>query len=387
MKIVHISTNYNSQAGITRRTNLICTALAERGFEVVLICGEENDVFDGTHPFSSIHTVSSLGKSISVFKDLRCIIRLVSILRSEKPNLVHTHMAKAGILGRLAAFICGTKAIVHTVHGPTFPDFFPPIKRLCYWVAEYLVGLVTDYFVFVGNENRNEFIEAKIATYENSYVIRSGRPRGFEICRAFDLNSVSTINHSDRLKVGLIGRLVPQKGHIYAIECLKFLVDHLEHPPVLVIAGSPIGFSEDNYVEKINRLISHYDLSDHIIWTGYVNEIGSIYASIDLTIMPSEYEGLANVCIESLICGVPVIAFDVGGVSEVISHDVNGFIVPRLNQSELNKTLLALCKNPCLMNKLKNFDSSTIRAIYSAEFMIQEKVKFYEQIINRGNLS
>ena len=143
-------------------------------------------------------------------------------------------MAK-GILGRIAAFFCRESIIIHTVHGPTFPTYFPFWKRYTFWFVELLCGLITDYFIFVGNECRDQFIDSGIASRNKCFVVKSGRPEGFEREPPLNLSEYTKYNVRDRIVLGVVGRVVPQKGHKYALIALKYLVTRLKIPPLLVL--------------------------------------------------------------------------------------------------------------------------------------------------------
>lgn len=152
--ICHISTSFLRRAGIARRTAAIVAACAERGYRVSLIAGRDHDLVDGDLPGVAIEIVRELAKPVRPLADATAVRRLGRLLRSLKPDLVHTHLAKAGILGRRAAARCGVRPIVHTVHGPTFPSHLPAPRRLLFRALERRAARLTDALVFVGEELR-----------------------------------------------------------------------------------------------------------------------------------------------------------------------------------------------------------------------------------------
>lgn len=385
-RICHISTTFNICSGSARRTAAVLNKCVQEGYETSLIIGRDHDVTESDIPGVTIYQVPELVKYVSVISDLTAPYNILKILRKIKPDIVHTHLAKGGILGRLAARCARTPYIIHTVHGPTFPLEISVAKRFLYRNLERYCGKITDSFVFVGEELKQSYIEAGVCTKENCVVIHTGRSdsgvdrQRLTAGRRIDLRKEICEGQSKSFLIVMVGRLVPCKQFEHGIIILKHLLDH-GIDAHLSIVGKALLKEEQQYEIKIRQLVAKHEINGKITFVGYRNDILDIMDAADAVLLTSRYEGLPNVAVEALIAGTPMITYGVSGVKEVLAHNINGFIVePNDIPGAVNS--LQFCYNhPEFKEGMGKKEREKSLQPFRESVMIERKAKFYKKII------
>lgn len=387
VKICHINTTFIYKAGSTCRTFAVIRALADRGYRVIQIAGRDFEPHQEWN-LSGIKFVRipELVKYINPVEDIIALYKLYKILKRYKPQVVHTHLAKAGVLGRLAARLIKVPHIIHTVHGPTFPKRMHPIKKNLYRLLERFCGRFTDYFVFVGEELRDEYIKNGVSPLDKTIVIRSGSPESdFIAAEKFSENEIKSIRRkfSDNLEAFLIGyvaRLVPSKAQDSAIRVLK-LLRNKGIDAHLVLIGEGHLSEEKKYEVYLRRLTDELNLSGFTHFAGFQSHILPYMKAMDLLIMTSRYEGLPTVAVEACIIGKPLVAFKVCGISEVITDNLTGCIVQQGDIKGMAEKLYYLATNPEIRRKMGENATFNVREQYNLPRMIEEKLKFYQTVL------
>jgi glycosyltransferase involved in cell wall biosynthesis len=272
-----------------------------------------------------LRVVPELQRSIHPWRDWRAYRALVSLLRELRPEIVHTHSSKAGVLGRAAAHKVGVP-VVHTVHGASFHYGQSPLAYRAYIAAEKWAAKRTTHFISVADAMTDEYVAAGIAPREKFTTIYSGfdvkpflnplRPRE-EVRRELGLRD-------DQIVVGKVGRLFHLKGHEFVIAAAKEIVAANPNVRFLFVGD---GILRQQYEQQIAEL----GLTDDFIFTGLVppDRIPELLHAMDIVVHTSQWEGLARVLPQALIAGKPVVAYDVGGAREVVIHGETGFLLPR----------------------------------------------------------
>lgn len=387
-KICHINTTYIFKAGSTRRTFDIIRTAADDGYEITQITGRDVDFHPewDTSGITFIH-VPQLVKYLSPVKDLVALMQICRILRRGRYDLVHTHLAKAGIVGRLAAKLSGAPLIVHTVHGPSFPEGIHPLKRQLYQLLERLCGRFTDAFVFVGEELREEYLSERICQRKDTLVIRTGRPQcdfqradciTEEECRQV---RAQWIENGKGFLIGYVARLVPSKNQDVAIRVLKMVRDYGVDAH-LVLIGEAHLHEEKKYKSSLQQLTGELQLDDYVHYTGYQINVFPYIKAMDALILPSKYEGLPNVAVEAAIVGRPLVAFDVCGIHEVVQDCTSGYIVKQGAVDEMADRLIYLSQHPDLAHQLGEKAQQHIRDLFNSQRMVAEKICFYRQLFS-----
>jgi len=387
--IAHITTTFKSKAGSARRTYTILRALKNNGYDVILIVGRE---FEPACEWDlngiGIHQIDSLVKYLDPVNDLKAFLALKDLLRKLRPHAVHTHLAKAGMLGRWAARLNRTPITLHTVHGPTFPKTLPVMKRIPYRLLERATGRITDFFVFVGDELRREYIEGGVCCREDAVVIRTGRPdKEIDAMLRIKKEALQNLRGSllpsgDDVLLVNVGRVVPSKQQDHAIR----IVHEMRQKGVkahLVIVGEAILEEEKEYGKALMEVARRLKMEEHVTFTGYRDDALEVMAASNVVLHTSLYEGLPNILVESALVGVPVVTYAVSGAAELVTNGVTGFIVAQGDMKEATDRLCFLVNHPLLSELMGKRARRRLSGEYRESAMIRSKLHFYRKVLSK----
>ena len=292
-------------------------------------------------------SLPALGREISPLDDLVALARLVRMIRERRPDVVHTHMAKAGTVGRLAAAICRVPLIVHTYHGHVFHSYFGRNRTRLFLTIERTLGLATHRIVVVGDGQREEIASYGVAPLTKIESIRLGLELTpflrAEIARG-------TLRRELRIEpdvplVGIVARLVPIKAHEVFFEAAVRIRAAL--PGVRFVV---IGDGERR--QALEALVRNLGLADSVTFVGWRRDMPSVYADLDLVALTSLNEGSPVALIEALAAARPVVSTAVGGVPEVVIDGETGLTVSVSDVSALADAVLVLLRDPALAARL-----------------------------------
>jgi glycosyltransferase involved in cell wall biosynthesis len=362
--------------------------MVEAGYHTTLIVGRDympSTEWDMTG--IDVIQIPSLLKYTDLKNDLKATGQLYSAIKRLRPAFVHTHLAKAGILGRIAAKLAGIKTVIHTVHGPTFPKSIKPLKRFFYWSLEKVCSTITDRFVFVGAELRDDYIKSRIAKPHNSVVIRSGRPvADFEYVNGFPLTELLAIRSAwgvgrESFVITYVARLVPSKAQEDAIMVLK-LVREAGVDGYLMLVGEGHLQEEKKYQKVLENLSSRIGVADYVRFTGYQPDVLKFMKATDILVMTSKYEGLPNVAVEAGLCAKPLVAYNVCGLAEVIEDGKTGYIVNQGDIDGMASKISDLARNTNSTQKMGQAARARLEAEYNLGKMLTKKLSFYRDILS-----
>jgi glycosyltransferase involved in cell wall biosynthesis len=382
-KILHIITRLD-MGGSAQNTLLTCLNLG-RKFEMVLVSGHsqesnmtdpeieavERQINDARVNGVKIVQISFLLRRISPVADIRALCDLVRIIKTEKPDIVHTHTSKAGILGRLAAIIGRVPLIVHTPHGHVFFGHFrPTLARIFLWI-ERLVAPITDRVVALTEGELRDYTDLKIYPSAKLVKIHSG----VEVER-FKQNSDNVVDKKRSLGlnlndciVGFIGWLLPIKGPMYLLNAMKEVWQ--EHNDVSLVFIGKGGLDVELRTEalKINA-------NGRVKFLGWRNDIEQVLPLFDILVLPSLNEGMGRVLVEAMAAGKPIVASKVGGIPDLVKHDHNGLLVPPGNEKALAASIKQLINDP-RKAKMMGQRGRELCTQFSLEAMLEKVDKLY----------
>lgn len=318
--------------------------------DVVLVAGEgDGKMWEMVSPRVTCVRSRYLQRALSPVKDIRAALELRRIYRKHRPDVIHLHSSKAGTLGRL---VFPTKKVVYTVHG--FDSIrlafrkFMPVERILQRACSAIVA-VSNY----DEKNlHNEGIIHNVSTIYNGITTP-------------DSNSVKRLNIANNYKkiVLSIARVNPPKEPKIFIETARLLPQY--------------GFIWIGNQESVEHL---GDIPANCHFLGNIVNAGAYCAQADLFMLPSNYEGLPMVIIEAMSCGVPVVASDVGGVSEIVRNDINGYTLP--NRAELfAEKIETILSNENLYARM----SKNALEIFERELTIDKMVEGYMAVYRSLN--
>jgi len=339
IKILRIIARLNI-GGPAIHVHLLTEGLDKKKFELILAVGklspQEGDMsylFDAADNKPII--IPELQREISLRMDLKALQRIFSKLIQEKPDIVHTHTAKAGTSARLAVLmynlIYGKKVrIVHTFHGYVFEGYFSKAKSLLFVWIERLLARFTDVIIALSGIQKKELVEKfRIAPTDKIKTVQLGfdlRPfLGSEALKGQFRRSLGISN--DTLLIGIVGRLVPIKNHFMFFNAAQFFLEHNPDANIkfIVIGDGELRDGLEGYSTKLG-------LDDHVVFCGWMRNVPMVYADLDILALTSSNEGTPVSIIESMASSVPVIATDAGGVIDLLGpsdglHKSDGFEV------------------------------------------------------------
>ena len=325
MKIAHVVTTLND----TNATTWV-TALAEdqvsRGCQVDLVVGRNampKLMAERRAQGLRVIQVASLRKYVRPFQEMQALIKLYRLFAGEGYDVVHTHLAKAGVIGRLAAKMAGVPRVVHSVYGATFASTQSWARRLLFRDLEYLAGRATDAFIFVGKELQEAYCRAGVCPPAKGQVIYYGKDLSpflalASLSRGERLAQRQALGLSEQdLILGNVSRIVPWKGHDYGVEVFRKLKENFPNLK-LIIVGDAKTPSEKGYKERLVQRVRRLGLDRDIIFTGWVRDPARYFAIFDLYLLTSmPLEGVPGAVIEAAVAGVPLVGFDCFGVREI----------------------------------------------------------------------
>ena len=317
--------------GPAMHVSLLSAGLEARGFRTTLVTGRveagEADMTDyalerGVTPV----VVRALGRSVSPLADLRSFGELLSLVRRARPDVVHTHTAKAGALGRLAAALCGVRVRIHTFHGHVFHGYFGAAATQLVLLAERTLGLLSHRVLAVSEEVGRDLagvygvvppgkIEVVPLGLDLEAFAAAGRGEGRGALRA-EIGAAA-----DEPLVGITGRLVPVKDHAFFLEAGAALLREEPRARLVVIGSGPLE-------EELRARARALGIEGRVHFLGWRRDTARLTADLDVAALTSLNEGTPVALIEAAAAGLPVVSRDVGGVASALRGVADVILVP-----------------------------------------------------------
>jgi glycosyltransferase involved in cell wall biosynthesis len=361
--------------------NTVATVLGLRqksGVQVNLISGPtngpegslENDVLKIP---GLLTLIPELVRPVHPLKDIIALQKLEKILRAQKPDIVHTHSGKAGILGRLAAKRVGVPIIIHHIHGPSFGNFQGALANLVFTSAERRAAKVTDHFFCSAN--------AMMKLY---FAVGIGKPSMFTcIFSGFNLEPfLNAINdlalrkklglEKNHFVIGKIGRLFKLKGHGDSISAFAKILPQFPHARLLFVGDGALRGEIENQIRALG-------MDGKVIFTGLVppGEVARYVGIMDCLAHLSYREALSRALPQALAAGKPVIAYDFDGADEICLENETGFLIRTGDIETAAQKLLQLANDPALRKKFGAHGQQFVKENFSVEKMVDDQYNIY----------
>ncbi len=374
-RITHVITNSESFGGAQRNTLLTLKGLVRDGYEVELICGPGGRLIAEARAIGiPVHVIPDLVRQVDPLKDTSAFLHLYRLFRSGEYQIVHTHSAKAGFLGRLAAWWAGVPVIIHTNH--SFPvERNGNLRSKLYIALERLAGSVTDCIICVGEVLRQEAVAWKIVPDEKLITIYSGIDFSSYVPKrtALEMKHELCVEGAWPI-IGCIGRLSEQKAQHYLVESVALLRD--EYPKIkLLLVG------EGELRPLLERQIQEIGLSSNVSLLGERDDIADFLNVFDIYAMSARWEGVGRALTEAMYWGSPIVATPVNGVKELILHEETGLLVPPQNPKALASAIDRLVSDLEMAKRLGSNARRKAREIMDGQQMITAIEELYERLI------
>ncbi len=347
MRIAHIITRM-IVGGAQENTLLCCQDLIQKhGDDVVLVTGPslgpEGDLLaDGRAGGVPVTRIDSLRREIHPGRDWTAYREILRVLRDFRPEVVHTHSAKGGILGRMAATSLGVPAVIHTVHGSPFHDYQPALAREFFRRCERYAAGKCHVMVSVADAMTDLLVRTGVAPREKFVTVYSGMD--VEPFLQADSHREKTRAQfgfgPDEVVFGKIARLFHLKGHEYLIEAARSVVSRCPQVRFLLVGD---GILRDSLQQRIRRA----GLDEYFRFAGLVapERIPALIGGMDVLVHASLREGLARALPQALIAGKPVVSYDIDGAREVVLDGRTGYLVPPRGVDTLADAMRKLAEN------------------------------------------
>ena len=363
----------------------LTNGLRERGYETTLVAGtigrhEESMEFVAEELGVSVVKLPELGREISPLRDVFAATRLAELIRRERPQILHTHTAKAGAIGRLAALLAGSArppVIVHTFHGHVLRGYFDPLRAWVFRVLERQLARVSTALIAVSPEVRDDLVRLGVAPREKFAVVRLGIELEQRVAPGADGRAETRRMLGvppERFLVGWIGRMTGVKRTDDLLLAFKELRDRGVDACLCLVGDGP-------QRGALERTAHELGVVRDCLFLGYQEEVAPFYAAFDAFVLTSGNEGTPVTTIEALASGIPVVATRVGGVSDVVRDGEDGFLVPPGAMGELADRLARLAREPELGRRLGEAGRRRVLPRYAVDRLIDDIDRLYRELL------
>lgn len=367
-------------------TVLLSEALNKDGYKDILVCGRVSESEGDMAYFAKDKNVvpvviPELGRDISLVNDIKAFYKLYKLIRAERPDIVHTHAAKAGTLGRLAAIVCGVPVKVHTFHGHIFDGYFSPFKARIFLFIEKFLALFTDRVITVSDTVKYEITDKlKVTSADKCVVV----PLGLELDKFFAFKKEDgkfrrELSLPDNaVLVGIVGRLVPIKNHTMFLDAAKMVLDLKSGPDIrfVIVGDGELRHHLEDYAAKIG-------IRDRVIFTGWRKDLPVVYSGLDIVALTSLNEGTPVSIIEAMAAMRPVVSTMVGGVKDIITDSANGYLVKSQDTRNFSEKLAGLITDNEQQKKFGSRGRESVERKYSKERLVRDIKLLYDECLKK----
>lgn len=397
VKVLHLITHLGV-GGALDNTLLTVQGLARDRYEVHLAAGElapgENYTdwkVRARECADALFLFPELRRPIHLPRDLLVLQQIADCIRDQNYQIVHTHCAKAGIVGRLAARRAGVPIVVHTFHsfswqvahayyGSAWQNRLAAARKWLYVAIERYIASLTDALITVSESGKQEALDRNLAAPEKLIKIYSGIDLSrftagavsrMRLCRRFGLDP-------DRPIVGTIGRLSTQKAPLDFVEAAKIILQHRPEVQFIMVGDGPLA-------PQVQKAIA---AEPRILMLGFQDNVPEILALLDIFALSSLWEGLGRALTEAMLVGLPVAATAVNGVVELVIHKKTGLLSPPREPARLAENIIWLLEHPEEVRKMSESAKERVVQEFSVEGMVQQIEELYERLLaEKGILS
>lgn len=354
-------------------------------YETMLIGGEpEEGEVDSLHVLRELGLeptiISELKREPNLKDDFKAYRAIRKIIRDFKPDIVHTHAAKAGAIGRIAAIRSKVPIVVHTFHGHVFDGYFSPLKTKVFVFIERWLAKKSSGIVAISDLQKKDLSEVyKITSPEKIRII----PLGFDLEKFqnnLTENRLETRNcygvEKDEIALAIVGRLAPIKNHELFLNALRIVQSKSTKKIKVFIVGDGL---EREKLEEISSAIPQNEQFS-IIFTSWIKEIDKFNAGMDIFCLTSLNEGTPVSLIEAQASNIPIVSTDVGGVKDVILENETGFLVPSGNVDLFAEKLLTLIENENIRKKMSQNGWTYVRERYDYRTLVANMENYYSDL-------
>ncbi|MEP6916341.1 MAG: glycosyltransferase family 4 protein [Acidobacteriota bacterium] len=381
MRIINVVTRLNI-GGASPPIISNAAGLQQYGHDSLLVVGtpsaaEGSMNADAERAGVQLLELPELKRDPDAIKDVKALAALVRLFRQRRPDVVGTHMSKAGALGRVAAKLAGVKVVVHTYHAKAFYVFEQRWKEQATILSERALTRLGSGSIVVSEKQRRDFVDLRIDSADRLRVVRYG----LKLERYLDAPNLPRTLRADlglppacRL-AGVIGRLVNMKGQEVFIRAAAELAGRFDDL-YFVLVGD--GDNRRDY----ETLVKQLGLENRVFFLGWRRDVPTILANLDVVVLPTvnDFEGTPLAVIEALAANKPVVATDVGGVSEVIRDGETGKLIPIKEPAAIVAAVSSLLEQPARAREMSETGRELVSRLYREADMVAATEAYYREL-------
>ncbi len=371
------------------------TKYMDSNFETMLLAGmKDESEASSEHILQKfdIHPVyiKSMHRNLHPIHDLKAYKEIRKIIRTFKPDIVHTHASKPGLVGRLAAYHEKVPIIIHTYHGHAFHSYFSPLKTKLYTAIEKYLAKISTKIIAISNIQKEEITTTyqvckpdKVAVVSLGFDL-NGFQQDTSIKRAVFRTKYKL--DDDTIAIGIIGRLVLVKNHQLFIYAIKKILSKTTKKVKFLIIGD--GERRDELIHLVDSLRISYSLSDNIKqesnlqFTSWIKNMEEVYAGLDIIALTSLNEGTPVTLIEAQAANKPIISTDVGGIRDIVLPGKNALLVKSNDLAAFSDKLLQLIEDDNMRIAFSKNGSENVLDRFNYTSLVHNMGKVYQELLN-----
>ncbi len=375
MRILHIITRFDR----TGSSGVVCRLardLKELGHDIFIASGPAWDPDFDTRFLTEmgivIIRIPSLRRDISPLRDLTAFFKIFKVIKEVRPDIIHTHTSKAGFIGRIAAAVARVKCVVHTPHGHVLYGYFGRFTTRVFICLERIATRFSSKIIALTDIEKKEYVQKRIAADNKITVIQCGIDiKGFIAGDGKALRSELGISSYTSL-LGWVGRIDPIKGCDVFLKACALISRELPQARYLVIGDGILR-------EEMEGLAQSLGLKGSVSFLGFREDMPVVMNSLSLLVHTPFNEGLGKVLLEAMACAKPIVACAVGGIPEIVTHGLNGLLVPAGDYVSIADESVRILKDKALSERLGKEGRKKAGA-FDNRHMVEKTIKLYSEL-------
>ncbi len=359
---------------------LLTAGLEQKGYRTRLVIGQESPQEGNMLPLATekgvvCEVIPGLGREISLVSDFRAFWGLYRLLREFRPVIVHTHTAKAGLLGRVAARLAGVPIVVHTFHGHVLRGYFGPLKTAFFRGLEKALALLTNALVAVSETVKQDLVNLGVASADRIRVV----PLGLDLDHLAGTLPRGALRAQagvppDALLIGMVGRLVPIKDVPTFLQAAVLVHKALPNSHFALV-----GDGEERSL--LQSHVAQLGLEKSVHFFGWCRDLAAVYGDLDVVVNSSRNEGTPVALIEALAAARPVVATRVGGTGDLLHEGAFGRLVPPADPAALAAAILDCLRDPAAASARALAGRALVVERYSAARLVHDIDALYRDLL------
>lgn len=332
-----------------------------------------------------------IGREISIIKDIKAIQEIRAIIRQYEPKIVHTHASKAGLVGRVAAWLEGVPIIVHTYHGHVFHSYFGSLKTWVLTIIERFLARISTAIVTISTLQKEELTHTfKIIPKRKAHII----PLGFDFSKFSTVQNEKVEEYKQLCGIrqadfvfSIIGRLEPIKQHSLFLTAFSLLAKQDDSIKALIVGDGTLFHDLTKKAKELGLSIGNKGDSDirkkQVVFTSWEPDASTVLASSHCVCLSSKNEGTPVSIIEALVCKTPVVSTNVGGVADIIRNHDNGILVNEQSPEPYSRAMQEIKDKFSVYSKQADYWSKQTHNTFHYSTLCKNMEELYHSLLNK----